>query len=148
MRIEKYPLISDDDLTYFEFVSVGPKGHIQKLIEFQITSTPNLYNLAFGDKDPLTDELDDLSITNNGDTEKVLGTVVKALYAFFVKHTDVMVYASGSTPARTRLYRIGLTKFYDEIQKDFYVYGQIGDSLYVFEKGKEYDGFLAQRKID
>ncbi len=117
------------------------------MIEFQVTSTSGLYNLAFGDKEPETGELDDLAITNNGDTQKVLGTVVAALYAFFDKNPEALVYATGSTPARTRLYRMGITKFYNEIQNDFYLYGQIGEKLYVFKVGKEYDGFLAQQKF-
>jgi hypothetical protein len=148
MKIEKYHLKSDSTLSYFEFISVGSKGAIRKMIEFQDTSTPGLYNLAFGDKNADTGELDDLAISNNGDTEKVLGTVVSALYAFFSRNPEAIVYATGSTPARTRLYRIGITKFYNDIQNDFYLYGQIGDKLYAFEAGKEYEGFVAQRKFE
>ena len=148
MKVEKYHLKSDNTLTYFEFISVGSKGAIRKMIEFQTTSTPNLYNLAFGDKNPTTGELDDLAISNNGDTEKVLGTVVAAVYAFFDRNSEAIIYATGSTPGRTRLYRMGITKFYDEIQNDFYLYGQIGDKLYAFETGKEYEGFVAQRKFE
>lgn len=118
------------------------------MIEFQATSLPNLYNLAFGDKDPETGELDDLAVSNNGDTEKVLGTVVAALYVFFDRNPEATVYATGSTPARTRLYRIGITKFYDEVQNDFFLYGKIGDKLYIFETGIDYEGFIAQRKFD
>lgn len=148
MKVEKYHLKSDETLTYFEFISVGTKGAVRKMIEFQATTTPGLYNLAFGDKDPVTGELNDLAVTNNGDTEKVLGTVVAALYAFFDKNPEAFVYATGSTPARTRLYRMGISKFYNEIQNDFYLFGQIGEKLYVFELGKEYDGFLARRKFE
>ncbi len=148
MKVEKYHLKSDNTLTYFEFISVGPKGPIRKIIEFQATSTPGLYNLAFGDKHPETGEIDDLAISNNGDTQKVLGTVVSALYAFFERNPEAIVYATGSTPARTRLYRIGITKFYDEIQNDFYLYGQIADKLYIFETGIVYEGFVAQRKFE
>ena len=118
------------------------------MIEFQATTVPGVYNLAFGDKDPETGELNDLAVTNNGDSEKVLGTVVAALYAFFDKNPEALVYATGSTPGRTRLYRMGITKFYDEMQKDFHLLGQIGKDFYDFEIGKEYDGFLAQRKFD
>lgn len=148
MKIEKYHLKSDNTLSYFEFVSVGVKGPVRKMIEFQATSTPGLYNLAFGDKNADTGELDDLAISNNGDTEKVLATVVSALYSFFEKNPEAMVYATASTPARTRLYRMGICKFYDEMQSDFYLYGQTGEKLYAFEIGKEYEGFVAQRKFE
>ncbi|MGI8636893.1 MAG: DUF6934 family protein [Segetibacter sp.] len=42
---------------------------------------------------------------------------------------------------------MGITKFYEEIQNDFYLYGQVGDDYPEFELGKDYEGFLAQRKI-
>ena len=147
MKAEKYPLKTEKSLTTFEFVSEGPKGAIRKLIQFQETNEPNLYNLAFGDKVGEI-EIDDLAVSNNSDSEKVLATVVSALYAFFDKYPDAFVYATGSTQARTRLYRMGITKYYDEIIKDFYLYGQINDEFPVFEIGKEYDGFLTQRKFD
>ena len=43
---------------------------------------------------------------------------------------------------------MGITKFYEEIQKDFYLFGQIGKNFYDYEIGKGYDGFLAQRKFE
>jgi hypothetical protein len=146
MKIEKYALKAESSLTVFEFISEGPKGLIRKMIQFQGTNEPNLYNLAFGDKDPITGLIDDLAVSDNGDTEKVLATVVSALYAFFDKHPDAFVYAIGSTGARTRLYRMGITRFYTEMIQDFDLYGQIGDDFYEFEIGKDYKGFLAQRK--
>jgi hypothetical protein len=148
MNIEKYPLKAESDLTFFEFISEGPNGLIRKVIQFQKTNELNLYNLAFGDKHPETGEIDDLSISNNGDSDKVLATVVAALYAFFNKHPTAFVYATGSTRARTRLYRIGITRFYQEIIQDFYLYGQVGDDFYEFEIGENYIGFLVERKFD
>ena len=138
MKIEKYALKADGDLTIFEFISEGPNGLIRKIIQFQETNQPNLYNLAFGDKNPETGEVDDFAISNNGDSEKVLATVVSALYAFFDKHPDTFVYATGSTSARTRLYRMGITRFYGEMIEDFDLYGQIDDQFHEFEIGKKY----------
>lgn len=105
-----------------------------------------MYNLAFGDKNFQTGELDDLVVSNNGDTDKVLATVVAALYAFFDQYPDAFVCATGSTTIRTRLYRMGIARFYEEVIADFDLYGQIGDEFEVFVVGKEYDGFIAQRK--
>lgn len=147
MNIDKYPLKAENNLTVFEFISEGPNGLIRKLIQFQRTNQSNVYNLAFGDKNAETGEIDDLVVSNNGDTEKVLATVASALYAFFDKHPDAFVYATGSTKARTRLYRMGISRFYEEMVQDFELYGQVGDSFYEFEVGKSYAGFLAQRKL-
>jgi len=89
-----------------------------------------------------------MAISNNGDTDKVLATVVAALYIFCERYPDAFVYATGSTAARTRLYRMGISRFYDEVQNDFFFYGQVGDDFPEFELGREYDGFLVKRKID
>lgn len=147
MRVEKYHLKTSSKFKRYEFISEGPKGAIRKLIEFQEMNSPNVYNLAFGDLNPETNDIDDLAISNNGDTEKVLGTVVSALYTFLDEYPDAYVYATGSTSTRTRLYRMGITKFYKQMKKDFYLYGQIGDDFVEFEIGTEYDGFLAVRKF-
>lgn len=148
MNVEKYNLKAETELTRFEFISEGPNGVIRKLIEFQETTQQGLYNLAFGDKDAKTGGINDLAVSNNGDTEKILATVAAAVYAFFERYPTAFVYASGSTKARTRLYRIGLTKFYDDMRTDFFLYGQVGDNFPEFEINVDYDGFLAQRKFD
>ena len=147
MKLEKYALKAGQDQTVFEFISKGKKGAIRKIILFQPTTEPNLYNLAFGDRDPLTGGVNDMAVSNNGDIDKVLATVVAALYVFFERYPDAFVYATGSTAARTRLYRMGITRFYDEAKANFILYGQVGDDFPEFEPGKEYDGFLAKRKF-
>lgn len=147
MKVEKYNLKTSAKGKRYEFISEGPRGAIRKLIEFQATHDPGLFNLAFGDKDPKTGEMDDLSVSDNGDTEKVLATVVAAVYAFCDQYPDAYVYAAGSTKARTRLYRMGITKHLEQMQQDYYMYGQKGEDFFNFEPAVEYDGFLAQRKF-
>ncbi|HEA30407.1 MAG TPA: hypothetical protein ENH91_10495 [Leeuwenhoekiella sp.] len=147
MNNEKYHLKSESKFTRFEFISEGSKGAIRKLIEFQETTNPDVYNLAFGDFNSRTQNFNDLAISDNGDTQKILVTVVDAVYTFFNKYPDFFVYATGSTKYRTRLYRMGINRFYNEVKKDFYLYGQIGDDFVDFEIGTEYDGFLVQRKF-
>jgi len=106
MYLQNYPLSSEEDLTTFEFVSEGPKGLIRKIVQFTPTNLKGLYILAFGDKDAETGHIDDLAITNNNDTEKVLATVVATVYAFTDNYSNAWIYATGSTKARIRLYRI------------------------------------------
>lgn len=69
MKLDRYELKSDDPLTTFEFLSEGPKGKIEKIIQFSLIYETNLYNLAFGDKNPLTGEIYDKIVTDNGDSE-------------------------------------------------------------------------------
>jgi len=147
MKLPKYQLKSGRKLLSYEFTSEGPKGLIEKRIQFTLLNQGEVYNLAFGDKDLITGEIDDLVVSNNGDSEKVLSTVVSAVYAFCDKHPEAAIFASGSTPARTRLYRIGIAKYFDDIKDDFVIFGQLEDHWELFDKGKEYLAFLAQRKL-
>ena len=100
-----------------------------------------MYNLAFGDKNPGTGDIDDKVVSNNGDSEKVLATVVATVYAFSDKYPDSWIFATGSTKARTRLYRIGIAKYLEEIKSDFEIYGLIENEWELFRKEVEYDAF-------
>ena len=147
MKLPKYQLKSGQGLSSYEFVSEGPKGIITKRIQFTLINEEQVYNLGFGDKDPVNDEISDLIISNNGDSEKVLATVIAAVYAFCDKNPDIWIFATGSTSSWTRLYRIGITKYLAEIRSDFDLYGEINQEWEPFETGKNYTSFLAKRKI-
>ena len=148
MKLERYELKAEKSLMVFEFVSEGPKGKIPKLVQFGETNLKDFYNLAFGDKDPVTGEINDSIVSNNNDSNKVLATVVATVYAFTDKHPEAWVYATGSSRSRTRLYRMGLTKYLAEIAEDFDLYGQKEGEWQNFEKEVEYEAFLVQRKND
>ncbi|UXP32857.1 hypothetical protein N6H18_02655 [Reichenbachiella agarivorans] len=146
MKLPRYNLSSDSQLTTFEFVSEGPNGRIVKLVQYSPTNLKNVYNLAFGDKNGQTGEINDLTISNNGDSEKILATVVSTVYAFTDQHPVANIYATGSTESRTRLYRIGITKYIEEISEHFHVYGELDKGWEKFEKDRDYLGFLVYRK--
>lgn len=146
MKYEKYQLESDNKLLVFEFESVGPKGRIKKIVQYTETNLKDFYNLGFGDKDENTGEINDLIITNNGDSMQVLATVASTVYAFTNKHPDAWIYATGSNKARTRLYRMGITNNLLEIKKDFEVYGLKDEKWVEFKKGVDYKAFLIKRK--
>ena len=146
MKLPKYALASSESMMTFEFVSEGSKGLIHKLVRYQQTNLKDLYNLAFGDKNLETGHIDDKIISNNGDSEKVLATVVATVYAFTDKYPNAWIYATGSTKARTRLYRMGISKFLKEVTNEFEILGELSDTWEEFEIGIEYDGFLVRRK--
>lgn len=146
MKLDKYQLKAGQELLSYEFISEGPNGLIRKRIQFTLVNRDHVFNLAFGDKDPVSVEINDLVISNNGDSEKVLATVIAAVYAFCDRHPGAWIYASGSTRARTRLYKMGITRFYEEIKGDFDIFGQIGEDWEPFENGRDYIAFIAQRK--
>ena len=147
MKIDKYPVIVGATSMVYEFISEGSKGKISKLVIYSETHLHNFYNLGFGDKDEITGEINDSIVTNNGDSEKVLATVAATLYEFTNKFPEAMIFAIGSTKARTRLYRIGITNNIDSIRPDFEVFGLTKEKEWVlFETKKEFDAFLVKRK--
>ena len=146
MKLDRYELKAGTKLSTFEFLSEGPKGKIIKVIQFQQMNLPNLYNLAFGDKNLSTGVLDDEIVTDNNDSEKVLATVVASVYAFAGQYPDSWVYATGSTNTRTRLYRMGINKYLDIVNEDFDIMGEIQNEWEWYEKGKDYQAFAVHRK--
>ncbi len=146
MTLEKYILIADDDDLQFTFTSEGPKGNILKMIQFTNYQHPNFFNLGFGDVEE-DGSLNDEVITNNGDMDKVLATIVSSLYAFTFTHPSALVYASGSTPVRTRLYRIHIVKHLPVAEMDFEIFGQIGEEWEKFSRDRTYEAFLVKRKF-
>lgn len=145
MKSDSYPLTSSPETATFHFISRGPRGDIPKLIQFELLSAEPLplYNLAFGDG---TTTLDDLAVSANGDTEKVLATVVMAVRLFLVDYPHALVYAAGSTPARTRLYRMGLTRYLTTFEAEIKLFGIIDGAPEPFEPNRPYEAFIAQRR--
>ncbi len=145
MRLEQYPIKAYEDLLEFEFISEGPKGQITKLVQF-LKIDENVYNLAFGDKKEGENDIDDKIITDNKDSQKVLATVAATVLAFTEKYPEAWIIASGSTQSRTRLYQIGISTNYEELQQYFNVYGYYEQCWVKFQKNIIYDAFAVKRK--
>jgi hypothetical protein len=147
MKIDTYPVIIGTNSMVYEFTSEGIKGRIQKLVIYTETHLRNLYNLGFGDKNESTGDIDDLIVSNNGDSEKVLATVAGTLYTFTERFPDAIIFATGSTKARTRLYRIAISNNVGLINPDFEVFGLTPEIHWVlFEQKKEFIAFSVKRK--
>lgn len=146
MKIDKYSFTIGESFMVYEFISEGIHGKISKLVIYSKTHLHNFYNLGFGDKDEETGNIDDEVVTNNGDSEKVLTTVAATLYTFTEQFPDAMIFATGSTKARTRLYRIGISNNIAAIEPDFEIFGLVDKTWLPFEKQIEYEAFLVKRK--
>jgi len=146
MSKDKYSLETDQNNLIFEFFSEGLKVRILKIVEYQPLGG-RFYNLAFGDSIESTKDFDDFVRTNNEDTEKVLSTVASTLYIFFQHHEGTIVIAEGSTKARTRLYRRYLTMFFELIETEFTLLGELDGKTERFRKGVDYKFFLISKNI-
>jgi hypothetical protein len=147
MRLEKYQTEVDVTSTIYEFVSKSKERSIKKRVIYEKFDNKNIFNLAFGDVNNETGGFDDLVVTNNGDSEKVLATVASTVYHFLDKYPEAIIFASGSTPARTRLYKIGISKNLEELEKDFSIMGLNENKKWVtFESNGSFSAFYLKRK--
>lgn len=119
MTYEVYSnLTTNDDYSVFEFISIGTKGNIRKRIAFTPTELNGVYNLAFGDVDE-NDDIDDYSITGNGDRNKILSTIARVIDFYTQNYPDRWIYFQGSTIERTRLYRMAISINIEELTRKF-----------------------------
>lgn len=145
MDKEKYRLTVSEDRLFYEFYSIGPKGLIPKVIIYQKIGD-NIYNLAFGDVDRTDSLLDDLVVTDNKDTEKVILTVAYSVFDFFAKYESAIILVKGSSHSRTRLYRRYISIFMDVIAEKFILLGELKGNIERFERNKDYTSFLIFKK--
>lgn len=146
MLSEQYETKISGDFQNFEFISKGRNGFITKVVHYSETNLKGYYNLGFGDKDTLTGFVSDVSVSNNGDSFKVLSTVAATLFVFISKYPEAIVIATGSTEVRTRLYRIGISNHLEDINKHLVVMGLRGNKWENFQKNIDYGAFLAYKK--
>ena len=150
MEWEKYDQfrVSRDSLEFI-FESVGPKGIITMIVQFKPTDDPEIYNLAFGNV--LSDgKMDDHTRNGNKDRNKIMATVADMVYEFTAKYPDKYVFFKGSTPGRTRLYRMALSLNFSLLSIDLEIYGVVPEEdsygMEPFRKNEEYYGFVVKRK--
>lgn len=148
MHYEIYPdYVASDDLSVFEFASVGMKGIIKKRVAFMNTERTSVYNLAFGDIDEYG-EIDDYKVTDNGDRNKILATVVSIVEEYTKRYPARWIYFQGSTEERTRLYRMAVGLNLADLSEKFDIYGiDEGQETVRFYKNMNLKAFLVKRKI-
>lgn len=139
-----YPFTIQNEANRFKFESVGKKT-IQKIVLFSATSEPNLFQLSLADI--LSDgSFDFLNVSNNGDFEKVMATVAQTILIFFDQNPEAILAFTGSTPERTRLYRIILVRELAQLTNRFVVKGLTDSGLEAFESNHDYIGFVIYKK--
>lgn len=148
MQLEIYPFIKRHESYYYEFYSEGPNGRIKKVVEFYRVQKyeQKVFNLSFGDWNENTKHFCDNVISNNADRDKVLATVAATVMEFIRDHPEAIIFVTGSTASRTRLYQMGIVRIWDEINQLFEIQGYLDDTWQPFQKGVNYNAFLLKAK--
>ena len=145
MKYPKYPVITGNNPYIYEFYSEGSRGRIRKGV-FYTQIGENLFNLGFGDWNGDLQNINDENRSNNGDRGQVLATVSYTALDFTNKFPKAQLFVEGSTPARTRLYQMGIAYNLLEINETFEIMGFIDDGWEAFQSGWNYEAFLIKRK--
>ncbi|MES2331530.1 MAG: hypothetical protein V4539_18135 [Bacteroidota bacterium] len=90
------------------------------MVQFKSTTYKNVVNLGFGDQLP-DGRIDDKSVSNNGDTNKVIATVIQIAHDFTTQFPHLKIAFTGSTPGRNRMYNRVLKMYYKEFSKEFVI---------------------------
>lgn len=147
MKHEHYVnILANQEYDTFDFISVGKNGRIYKRIAFAPLRR-HIFSLTFGD---VTEEgvIDDRNVSDNGDRDKILATIVRAINVYIGKYPKRWVYLTGSTPARNRLYRMVVNKHFEELSKLFEIFMEVDDTQYSKYQGDgNVTGILIRRNL-
>jgi hypothetical protein len=146
MKLETYDILSERVKVMYEFISEGPRGRIMKVVEYSKFDEAGLYNLGLADANELTHSMNYTTISNNGDTRKVLTTIISTLFPFTDRFPEAKIYFEGNTPARTRLYRMAISNSINWLSENFYVFGLNDNKWQKFKIKVDYEAFLITRK--
>ncbi len=145
MKKEAYEYKKIEDLTLYEFFSIGPKGRIQQMIQLgMVQKVPLIFNLELG---PILSDnkIDTLSVTNNKDTKKILQSVTESILEFLNGRQEALVLIQGSTPARTRLFQMWIRGIHDQYREDISIEGWFRNRWYEFQKDMQFEAFLIKK---
>jgi len=148
MFLERYEYEKSRTFGQFYFHSDGPKGRILKVVYYRFLAKVEGYqyfNAGFGDFDPVSGKINDLTVTDNNDREKILATVASTAVEFSQTMRKCRLIVKGSTPARTRLYQMKIAIHYAEISKLFEIQGETPNGWEKFKRDQKYSAFRFER---
>lgn len=144
MNLPAYPIFVGGPFMY-QFFSEGPHGKIKKAVLYAPIED-DIFNLGFGDWDDNLGRINDSNRTNNNDRDRVLATVALTTIDFTNRFPNISIFAEGTTPARNRLYQMGISANFLEINKYFKVLGFVREKWQPFRPELNYEAFLIQRR--
>jgi hypothetical protein len=145
MNRPKYPIFASEEKHEYGLFCEGPMGKIRKVVRYDKIGN-DLFNLGFGDWNEELNGINDSNRGNNGDSDKVLNTVASTAIVFTDQFPNAQLFVEGSTPARTRLYQMGVAHNLLEINQIFEIKGFRKEQWEIFQHGWNYEAFLIRRK--
>jgi len=146
MNLSKYEISLLREDAYW-FVSSGKQRDIYKGVLFQPLPELNRFNLALGDINLQTGQMEFDELSGNGDARKVFATISEIVKVYTEAYPEREIFVSGNTDDKKRSYSFMTGWYLEEILMDFKVWGLLfGQEFEPFQKDKTYDGILVRRK--
>lgn len=139
----RYNITKSDQKDVYSFTSKGVSGECRLLARFDLSCVENIYQFEFGPLKQSTGRIDTLFVTNNRDSDLIIGTGVYIIHIFLRANPNAIVRFSGSTESRTRLFTVWIVKNWNEMQNIFLMYGyNVYNKWERFEKNNRYGAIL------
>jgi hypothetical protein len=146
MNYEPYPdLVALPDLSDFQFISEGPRGRIAKQIQFTLLFKPRIYMLQLGDINEYGG-FDRSAISNNGDKNRILATVIQAIEVFTTRYPDRSIRIWSLSAERSRLFQIAISKNFQQLSTKFTVQTMAREGFLLFRKDIDKTDFVLNHK--
>jgi hypothetical protein len=134
MNYEPYmDLVALPDLSVFQFISEGPWGRITKQIHFTLLFKPGIYVLQLGDINKYGG-FDRCAISNNGDMNRILATVILAIEVYTERYPDRSIRIWSLSAERSRLFRIAIGNNLRLLSAKFTVQSMAREGFLFFKK--------------
>lgn len=135
------------EIPTYAFTSEGPRGKIKMAVVFSPSFIPHIHVLTLGNL-KVDGSIDVLTVNDNSDRNSILATVVDILDEFTKGNPGCTIRFEGSTPQRTRLYRMVISIYYDYLSNLYEIKGEKEKWQYEnFRLGQNYISFLIKRKL-
>lgn len=117
-----YPVQYQGGLSHqYWFVSVGKRSLI-KCVQLEcMNSNGMFFHLSLLDYNPKNGSLCDQLVSNNGDTELVMNTVIFCIRSFLSLFPEARITLTGNSPARDRLFKMQISKLNREVLTDLLI---------------------------
>ena len=138
----RYHKVKDEEVFRYYFYSKLQNKEVLKAVTFAPFYWLNFYNVALVDVLE-NGQFTDIKTTKDYDRDLILVTVVRIMIDFLKNYSNVKLYFKGNTTAKTRLFRMAISKHSSELTGLLKVYG-----VWEKEEGLDFEPFNANINYD
>lgn len=136
-----------EDGCRFDFLSIGYTA-THKAILYKETEIPFLYSLTLAEVQ-WDGKLSTTINNSNADVKPTMATITKTIETFTAANPRAVIVFMGNTDAKTRLYRIAISRDLDKLLEKYVIWGIRNDNgkRELFEPNQPYQYFFVTSRF-